>query len=365
MTQADLPLKGSTGESHGRGDFADRLLAWFDEHGRHDLPWQRDRSAYRVWVSEIMLQQTQVTTVIPYFERFMGSFPTVADLAAAPVDEVLHHWSGLGYYARARNLHKAAKAIVDDPGGQCPRDHEAWMALPGVGRSTAAAIVAQAFGQRQAILDGNVKRVLTRFAGVRGWPGKRDVENTLWSLAWQFTPTTRLCDYTQAIMDLGATLCTRRNPACADCPVRHNCVALRDGLQHELPERKPKKARPVRATTMLIVRAPSGEILLEQRPASGIWGGLWSLPEPGERGADAWCEDTLGCRVRQQQTKDVLRHTFSHFHLDITPVLVDVDDARSVEDATRVWYNPDAPAALGLAAPVQTLIDEAHHDSNR
>ncbi|MEO1575363.1 MAG: A/G-specific adenine glycosylase [Pseudomonadota bacterium] len=368
MSQGDLPLGGSPDgvrDDAPKGTFSERLLAWFDQHGRHDLPWQHDRTAYRVWVSEIMLQQTQVTTVIPYFERFMASFPDVAALAAANIDDVLHHWSGLGYYARGRNLHKAAQAIVSDHNGACPDSAEAWEALPGVGRSTAAAIVAQAFGKREAILDGNVKRVLTRYHGVRGWPGKTDVEKALWEHAWEHTPHERLCDYTQAIMDLGATACTRRNPRCTECPLRADCVALRDGLQHELPERKPKKPKPVRTTTMLIVRADDGRILLEQRPPSGIWGGLWSLPEAGEKSAEAWCDDALGVTPEVVSTLGVLRHTFSHFHLDITPVIASVDRACAVEDTIRVWYNPDAPAALGLAAPVRQLIDEARHDPNR
>ena len=341
--------------------FAERLLAWFDDHGRHDLPWQTDRSAYRVWISEIMLQQTQVTTVIPYFERFMTSFPDVSALAAAPIDEVLHHWSGLGYYARARNLHKAACAIVADHDGVCPDEAELWESLPGVGRSTAAAIVAQAFGKREAILDGNVKRVLARYHGVRGWPGQRKVEVQLWEHAWAHTPQERLCDYTQAIMDLGATLCTRSRPRCAECPLRGDCVALAAGTQDELPERKPKKDKPVRTTTMLLVRTDDGEVLLQQRPPSGIWGGLWSLPELGdERDIKQWCRDELQLDVEVSAEHPVMRHTFSHFHLDITPVAVRVtrDNAGAVEDTARVWYNPSAPAALGLAAPISKLIDQ-------
>ncbi|MEM6640743.1 MAG: A/G-specific adenine glycosylase [Pseudomonadota bacterium] len=362
MSQAQLPLSDTANAPDG--PFAARLLDWFDEHGRHDLPWQNDRSAYRVWISEIMLQQTQVATVIPYFERFMASFPDVSALAAAPTDEVLHHWSGLGYYARARNLHKAAQAIVEQHGGICPDTAEEWVALPGVGRSTAGAIVAQAFGVREAILDGNVKRVLARYHGVRGYPGKKDVEKTLWTRAWQHTPHERLCDYTQAIMDLGATLCTRRRPDCGHCPVRGDCEAMAENLQEVLPERKPRKAKPVRETTMLIVHSPKGEVLLEQRPPSGVWGGLWSLPETGERSAREWCEDVLGCSTIRERPREVLRHTFSHFHLDITPVVVRMGEACAVEDASRVWYNPDAPAALGLAAPVRQLIDEAHDDPN-
>ena len=342
-------------------EFAERLLTWFDQHGRHDLPWQIERSAYRVWISEIMLQQTQVTTVIGYFAAFMNSFPDVRALAAAPVDAVLHHWSGLGYYARARNLHQAAIAIVHEHGGECPPDVDAWLALPGVGPSTAAAIVAQAFDRREAILDGNVKRVLSRYHGVRGWYGQKATENALWAHAWKHTPVERLRDYTQAIMDLGATLCTRGRPRCGDCPVAEHCYARTHNLQSALPERKPKKDKPVRSTTMLIVRDPSAQILLQQRPPSGIWGGLWSLPELDQaQNPLHWCHDRLGARVVNERARPIMRHTFSHFHLDITPVELDLAErpAGAVEEGAWVWYNRSAPAAIGLAAPVAKLINE-------
>ncbi|MFK8017993.1 MAG: A/G-specific adenine glycosylase [Gammaproteobacteria bacterium] len=341
--------------------FAKRLLAWFDQHGRHDLPWQTDRSAYRVWVSEIMLQQTQVTTVVGYFQAFMASFPDVKTLAAAPVDHVLHHWSGLGYYARARNLHKAAVTIVQDHAGECPDDVTTWVALPGVGPSTAAAIVAQAFDRREAILDGNVKRVLSRYHGVRGWYGQRATENTLWDHAWAHTPHERLRDYTQAIMDLGATLCTRGKPRCDDCPVAADCYARLNDVQSELPERKPKKEKPVRQTTMLIVRDSASHILLKQRPPSGIWGGLWSLPElEADQSPRDWCRVHLQAELADECARPVLRHTFSHFHLDISPVDVTIDatSARGVEEGAWVWYNRSAPAAIGLAAPVAKLLAE-------
>jgi A/G-specific adenine glycosylase len=324
-----------------------------------------DRSAYRVWISEIMLQQTQVTTVIPYFLKFMASFPDVRALAAAPLDAVLHHWSGLGYYARARNLHKAAGQIVERHGGECPQELDAWLALPGVGRSTGAAILAQAFDQRHAILDGNVKRVLARYHGVQGWPGHKAAENALWEYARTHTPGTRLRDYTQAIMDLGATVCVRARPRCDACPVAADCHAFAHGLQAELPQRKPKKDKPVRTTTMLIVRDPGGDILLRRRPPTGIWGGLWSLPEiDGDLSPRQWCEETLNARVVAQSERSLMRHTFSHFHLDIQPVALQVATRPArVEDGAWVWYNRSAPAAIGLAAPVTRLIEEERHDS--
>ncbi|MGB1141418.1 MAG: A/G-specific adenine glycosylase, partial [Halioglobus sp.] len=260
-------------------EFADRVLAWFDTHGRHDLPWQYDTTAYRVWVSEIMLQQTQVKTVIPYFERFMAAFPDVDALAGAPEDEVLHLWTGLGYYARARNLHRAAKQVAFELGGTFPDSIEGLQALPGVGRSTAGAIASIALAQRASILDGNVKRVLARLHRVAGWPGQSAVHNQLWDIAEHYTPTARCADYTQAMMDLGATLCTRSKPACALCPMANDCEANAAGDQTDYPGKKPKKALPVRATHFLVLRNRDGDIWLEKRPAEGIWGGLWCFPE--------------------------------------------------------------------------------------
>ena len=339
--------------------FAGRLLAWFDDHGRHDLPWQHDPTPYRVWVSEIMLQQTQVATVIPYYERFMASFPDVGRLAAAPVDDVLHHWSGLGYYARARNLHKTARIVAGERGGCFGDDIDELVALPGLGRSTAAAILALSMGQRQAILDGNVKRVLTRYHGIFGWPGTRATEKALWDAAWSHTPRARVADYTQAIMDLGATLCTRSRPACALCPQRDGCYARRENAQALLPERKPKNDKPVRRQRMLVVRDAAGAVLLVQRPPTGIWGGLFSLPEidDGESPED-WCAANIGMAGALDSEWPVLRQTFSHFHLDITPVCVDVGAAApgSVEDAPSLWYNLDAPPSVGVAAPVARLL---------
>ena len=272
--------------------FAERLLAWFDVHGRKDLPWQVDDS-YAIWISEIMLQQTQVQTVIPYYERFMLRFPDAVALADAPLDEVLHHWSGLGYYARARNLHAAAEIVRDQHGGRFPTSFDDVEALPGVGRSTAGAIIALSSGERHPILDGNVKRVLARHAAIDGWPGKTDVANALWALAEEHTPTERVADYTQAIMDLGATLCTRSRPRCAACPVHADCRACAMDAVERFPGKKPKKAKPRKVTTMLMA-VSRDSLYLERRPAAGIWGGLWSLPEVDNDGIDDWCERRAG-----------------------------------------------------------------------
>jgi A/G-specific adenine glycosylase len=274
-------------------EIADALLPWFDRHGRHDLPWKAGADPYRIWLSEIMLQQTQVTTVIPYYERFLEAFPDADALAAAEVDAVLARWTGLGYYARARNLHRAARAIVDDHGGRFPADVDALAALPGIGRSTAGAIAAQAFGVRAPILDGNVKRVITRLAAVEGWPGRTAVARELWALAEDWTPAERVADYTQAVMDLGATVCTPRRPACDACPLADRCLARARGLQHRLPTPKPKREKPERRTRMLLIQDPDGAVLLERRPPQGIWGGLWCFPQQ-DLDADP-VEPTTGC----------------------------------------------------------------------
>jgi A/G-specific adenine glycosylase len=340
--------------------FAKRVLHWFDTNGRKDLPWQRDTNAYRVWVSEIMLQQTQVKTVIPYFERFMAAFPDVKALADAPEDEVLHQWTGLGYYARARNLHKAAKYVVHELQQQFPDDIEGLCELPGIGRSTAGAIVSIAFGRRASILDGNVKRVLARYRRVAGWPGETAVHQQLWEFAEQYTPTVRCADYSQAMMDLGATLCTRSAPNCAICPLANDCEALAHGDPLEYPGKKPRKIMPVKTTYLLIItRSGREEILLEKRPAHGIWGGLWCFPEI-DRPADARriCLDRFGAEVGKEIVRPQFRHTFSHYHLDITPVVVDLKAAPlTVMEASRqLWYNLRQPPQIGLAAPVASLL---------
>lgn len=341
--------------------FSQQLLDWYTEHGRHDLPWQQDRSLYRVWVSEIMLQQTQVVTVIPYFERFMLRFPDSRALADASQDEVLHLWTGLGYYARARNLHKAAQMIRDDYADQFPEDFEAVLALPGIGRSTAGAILAQALGQRHVILDGNVKRVLTRLYTIEGWPGKKSVENQLWELAESLTPEEQLTDYTQAIMDLGATVCARKS-SCPACPMTRICKAYKSDRVTAFPTPKPRKSLPVKETHMLILKNMQGEVLLEQRPPTGIWGGLWSLPEHTEDDSDklkTWGETQLGLMLGDTEVLPVFRHTFSHFHLDITPIvgLVKGPANHVMEDSNRLWYNTHQPESLGLPAPVLKIIN--------
>lgn len=335
--------------------FAPALLAWWERHGRHDLPWQRDRTPYRVWVSEIMLQQTQVATVIPYYERFMSSFPSVRALADAPADEVLHHWSGLGYYARARNLHRAAQVIRDEHGGEFPREIDAVVALPGIGRSTAGAILALSRDERHPILDGNVKRVLARWCGIDGWPGEARVEAAMWQRADALTPTTRAADYTQAIMDLGATLCTRTKPACALCPVSEDCAARASGRQNELPTPRPAKARPRRGVVWLVVRN-GDDVLLERRPPTGLWGGLWGFPEfTSSEDAKAFAATTFGADRFHDWAP--LEHAFSHFDLDIAPLLARAAAEQRVMEADRwAWYNTRAPARLGLAAPVAELL---------
>jgi A/G-specific adenine glycosylase len=337
-------------------DFAARVLRWYDDYGRKDLPWQDSGDPYRIWVSEIMLQQTQVQTVIPYYTRFMHRFPDVHTLADAQLDEVLQHWSGLGYYARARNLHHAAEIIRDEHQGNFPLSIEDVSGLPGIGRSTAGAILALAFDQRHPILDGNVKRVLARHAAVEGWPGKTAVAKRLWDLAEAHTPAERVGDYTQAMMDLGATLCTRSKPACASCPVASDCIALSRGGVEQFPGRKPKKEKPLRATTMVLAVA-DGAVYLERRPASGIWGGLWSLPEVTDVGG--WCAEQLDAEAVAVENWDTLRHSFSHYDLDIAPVVVRIDAVSSkvadYDDST--WYRPgDAPPG-GIAAPVMRLIE--------
>lgn len=338
--------------------FQHRLLAWFDQHGRKDLPWQRPITPYRVWLSEVMLQQTQVVTVIPYFQRFVARFPEVEALAAASADEVLQLWSGLGYYARARNLHKAARLIAGM--GGFPVTLEALSALPGIGRSTAGAILSIAFGQSHPILDGNVKRVLARFYAVNGWPGATAVSKRLWQLSAQCTPVLRVGDYTQAIMDLGATVCTRRRPACPACPLQTGCEAFIQGQVALFPSPRPNKTLPVKQKVFLVLQNPAGEVLLEKRPPSGIWGGLWSLPEfEDEVHALDWCR-TNGLPVTGQTLHPEQRHTFSHYHLDFTPFTVQTDLSvqAKIADSQTIWYKFSQNSALALAAPIKQLLEQ-------
>jgi A/G-specific adenine glycosylase len=345
----------------GGTDFSDRLLAWYARAGRKDLPWQQDPTPYRVWVSEIMLQQTQVATVIPFYNRFMARFPTIQDLAAAGEDQVLHLWSGLGYYARARNLHAAAQQIVARHDGIFPDTFKDVLALPGIGRSTAGAILALASGQRHPILDGNVKRVLARYHAIAGWPGKADVLKILWAHSESYTPAVQVAAYTQAIMDLGATVCTRGQPACAECPLAADCQARLSGQQAAYPAPRPKKALPLRTVTMLLLCNARGEILLEKRPPAGIWGGLWSLPELADAAdAGAIWQQATGITYRQLDTWPVQLHTFTHFQLEITPLLAAVvhESGRVMEGTDRVWYNTSQSNERGLAAPVKQLLQK-------
>ena len=339
--------------------FAERLLAWFDSHGRHDLPWQHPRTPYRVWLSEIMLQQTQVRVVVPYFERFVAALPDVAALAAAALDEVLALWSGLGYYARARNLHAAARLCVAHHDGELPRDHAALMALPGIGRSTAGAILAQAWGDRHPILDGNVKRVLARYHGVDGWPGIPSVEKQLWVHAERHLPRARLADYTQAQMDLGATLCTRFDPACTLCPLQAGCTALQAGRVAELPAPRPGKPLPERSAVVLLARDAEARVLLQRRPPAGVWAALWSLPEAADhRAARAWFERHVAGDYDAGERIPPIAHAFSHYRLNLQPLrwrgvaarplVADNDDLR--------WVGDEQLTSLGIPAPIRRLL---------
>ncbi len=340
--------------------FAQQIIAWYHLHGRKDLPWQQNPTPYRVWVSEIMLQQTQVATVIPYFERFMERYPDLDDLARAAQDEVLHYWSGLGYYARARNLHKSAQQIKATGQCQLPDTLEELMALPGIGRSTAGAVLSLALNQPEPILDGNVKRVLARCYAVAGWPGKAAVLKQLWSLSEQLTPLEETKAYNQAMMDIGATLCLRSKPRCHECPVADRCQAHQQGEATAYPHPKPRKPLPTRSVVMLVAYDRRGQILLESRPDKGIWGGLWGFPEFADRqAAERAVATLLGDPQGVVTWWDEQRHSFSHYHLLITPMVVQLSrSVTSVMDGnSRVWYNTDKPDRRGLAAPVSRLID--------
>lgn len=343
--------------------FANALLGWFDQHGRHDLPWQHPRTPYRVWLSEIMLQQTQVAVVVPYFLRFVERFPTLPDLAAASTDEVMAHWAGLGYYARARNLHAAAKACVVQHGGELPCDLDALRALPGIGRSTAGAILAQAWNARFPILDGNVKRVLARVHGIAGWPGLPAVEKGLWELAeaqLAGVPDGRMADYTQAQMDFGATLCTRARPACVLCPLQQGCMALREGLTEALPTPKPGKALPEREAYALLLLNAQGEVLLQRRPPAGIWASLWTLPQADSESAlRDWFDRHASGDFDGARDLPAIVHTFSHYrlHLSLRRLhRVALQQAVGDNDAIR-WVAPAQLASLGLPAPIRRLLD--------
>ena len=347
--------------------FAQQLLEWFDVNGRKDLPWQTDPSAYRVWVSEVMLQQTQVATVIPYYQRFMTRFPTVGALATADLDEVLHHWSGLGYYARGRNLHKTAKLVAAQHNGVFPTDVDVLQSLPGIGRSTAGAIGAISANLRAPILDGNVKRVLARFHGVGGYPGATATANVLWQHADEHTPSIRVADYTQAIMDLGASICGRK-AQCEACPLAIHCLALATDCVADYPGKKPKKAKPTRHVRMFLIQNPAGACLLEQRPEKGIWGGLWSPPE---RPTDHTHTDMLrelgepASAVLQPYAGPLLNHTFTHFHLQIEPVHIVLDHSPTLvtDGKDWLWYGKGHNSPVGLSAPALKLIQGLNNEN--
>jgi A/G-specific adenine glycosylase len=349
--------------------FAASLIDWHARHGRHDLPWQRRRTPYRVWVSEIMLQQTQVATAIPYYERFLRRFPNIASLAAATLDEVLHLWSGLGYYTRARHLHRAAVRIVEAHGGRFPRSFDAVADLPGIGRSTAGAILALSRGERFPILDGNVRRVLSRHFGVEDRSSRSATLQALWRLAEECTPAQRIATYTQAVMDLGATVCTRRHPSCDSCPVAVTCIARLTGRQHELPAPIPTRSRRLRQVFMLAAMRADGGVLLERRPERGIWGGLWCLPEFASAAEAAYYAGRMleGARAQLVPLQPV-EHAFTHFDLIITPLLARCSGQAGPGQAgassgtpppqPMQWYRALEPARLGLPTPIRVLLEQ-------
>ena len=354
--------------------FAQSVLEWYDKFGRKHLPWQQDKTLYGVWLSEVMLQQTQVATVIPYFERFIKTFPNITALANASQDEVLHLWSGLGYYARARNLHKAAQKVRDEFNGNFPTDFMHVWALPGVGRSTAGAILSSVLNQPYPILDGNVKRVLARYFAVEGWPGEKKVENHLWTLTEQVTPTDRVADFNQAMMDIGAMVCTRTKPKCELCPLNLECLAYQNHSWEKFPAKKPKKDMPEKDTYFLIL-SKNGKVCLERRENSGLWGGLFCFPQFEDKAS--LLHFLAQEKVSYYQEWPAFRHTFSHFHLDIHPIYAEMDGVINIEQANldwrkvvespkeyqsnlssavKYWYDPQNPEQIGLAQPVKNLL---------
>jgi A/G-specific adenine glycosylase len=341
----------------GQTNVAARLLDWYDDNGRTDLPWRQEINPYRIWVSEIMLQQTQVSTVIPYFQRFIARFPNIDILAEAELDDVLHLWTGLGYYARGRNLHKAATIIATDLAGIFPEQSATLQKLPGIGRSTAGAICSIAFNQSTPILDGNVKRVLARYYAIEGWPGQSRTQKILWEKAEQNTPGYRCAAYTQAIMDLGATLCTPKKPQCPSCPLNLDCTAHKAGTEQHYPASKRRKVLPVRQTYFLIASNPDGDILLEQRPPTGLWGGLWCFPQSDTlQGIHSECE-RLGLPPGKFTQGQQLQHTFSHYRLDYTPLYLSVGLSPSISDNKNQWVKVNAPGKIGLPRPVEKLLE--------
>ncbi len=364
-------------QSTPNAPFAQAVLTWYDKFGRKHLPWQQNKTLYGVWLSEVMLQQTQVATVIPYFERFVKTFPNLTALADAPLDEVLHLWTGLGYYARARNLHKAAQVMRDQYCGKFPTEFEQVLALPGVGRSTAGAILSSCLNAPYAILDGNVKRVLSRYFAVNGWPGEKKTEDRLWQLTGEVTPNAQVADFNQAMMDLGAMVCTRSKPKCSLCPLQSNCRANAEQNWQAYPGKKPKKALPERESYFLLLEK-DGKVALEQRENAGLWGGLYCFPQFADKQELLAYLASNG--IQQYQEWAAFRHTFSHFHLDIYPIYARFDDQTNPEDvdrsdwkkvaekqnqyqsallsAVKYWYDPQNPEPIGLATPVKNLLTQ-------
>ncbi|MBN1684010.1 MAG: A/G-specific adenine glycosylase [Gammaproteobacteria bacterium] len=337
--------------------FQQKILQWYQEQGRKNLPWQKNINAYRVWLSEIMLQQTQVATVIPYFKKFIHAFSTIEDLARAELNEVLKLWAGLGYYSRARNLHACARIIVDQYQSQFPADLEKLQRLPGIGRSTAGAILAFAFHQCAPILDGNVKRVLIRFHAVESQP----TLEKLWQLSEMYTPQNNIAAYTQAMMDLGSLICARTKPKCPQCPLNDGCQAYLTNRQDQLPLKKPVQKIPTREVFMLILLNDQNEVLLVQRPPVGIWGGLWSFPETNRKDFKPYCEQEWGYQIQHHQIRDTFTHKFSHFELMITPVLAKVNALphRIMESPNTIWHNITQELKVGVPRPVQKILSGA------
>lgn len=334
--------------------FSDALLEWFDVHGRHDLPWQVTDDPYKVWVSEIMLQQTQVKTVLQYFERFIQRFPTVQDLGQASWDEVAPYWAGLGYYARARNLHKATGIVALH--GHFPQTLEEWMALPGIGRSTAGALMSLGLRQYGVIMDGNVKRVLSRFFAIEDDLSKPVHERALWQLAEQLCPVERNHDYTQAIMDLGATVCTPKNPLCLYCPMQQHCKAHQQGLENELPFKKAKKTVPVRFAQVLLIQSGT-DWLWQQRPNSGLWGGLWCLPII--ENAYEFEQQCQQLSLKNIVKKTQISHSFTHFtwHLEAIVFAVEQDQQEHVAiELQGCWMSPQTATDAGIPTAMKKLI---------
>ena len=338
-------------------NFSGKLVEWQRNHGRHHLPWQANRDPYRIWVSEIMLQQTQVATVIPYYERFMSRFRDIASLAQSSEEEVLRYWAGLGYYARGRNLHRAAQIISDRHAGIFPRSYDEIVGLPGIGRSTAAAISVFALGERRAILDGNVKRVLARVFAIEGWPGDRQVENKLWQQSESLLPEKDIEAYTQGLMDLGSSICVRRGPRCDLCPFQAECAAARTGRVHELPGPRPRKSLPVRSSTLLVIRH-GRDVLLVKRPAQGIWGGLWSLPE-ADGGYLPACLQLTGQPPSSIKELDEFSHGFTHFRLDIKPVILTIDKPPlAASSPGSVWMDAAESVMAAVPKPVKSILQK-------